>query len=56
MKKIIKKQGNSLFIRITTDDCRIHDWKVGDILDMSDVVKVKGDRYEKSKKNKVKVL
>ena len=56
MKKIIKKQGNSLFIRITADDCRIYNWKVGDVLDMSDVVKDKGDKNEKSKKTKVKVL
>lgn len=33
MKKIIKRYGSSLIVRITPDEIKIHRLKVGDIID-----------------------
>lgn len=44
MKKIIKKYGSGFIMRITPDEMKIQGWKVGDILDLSDVVKIKGGK------------
>ncbi len=41
MKKRIKQQGNSALIRFTSDEMDVHGWKVGDVLDLSDIVKIK---------------
>ena len=50
MEKIIKKQGNSALIRFTSDDMRIQKWRVGDVLDLSDVVKLKEANKNGNKK------
>ena len=42
MKKILKKYGNTIVIRFSPEELKIQDWKEGDVLDLSDVVKVKG--------------
>ena len=44
MKKIIKKYGNAFIIRITPDDMKIYDLKEGDVVDISDMVKVNGGK------------
>lgn len=53
MKKKIKKQGNSALIRFTIDEMEINDWKVGDVLDLSDVVKLK--EVKKKWKQKMRI-
>ena len=50
MNKIIKQQGNSALIRFTSDEMKINGWKVGDVLDLSDIVKVKEVKRNGNKK------
>lgn len=52
MEKIIKKQGNSALIRFTSDEMEINGWKVGDVLDLSDVVKLKEVKNNGNKKRR----
>jgi len=41
MKKVIKKIGNSLGIIFDKEDCKIYNLNVGDVVDISDLVKDK---------------
>ena len=40
MRKEIKKYGNTAVIVLTKEDMNGYGWKVGDIIDLSDAVKV----------------
>lgn len=44
MKKIIQKYGNALVIRFNKDDVQWYNLKVGDILDLGDIVKIRGKK------------
>lgn len=44
MKKIIKKYGNSLVLVFDVEDVKIYDLKEGDVIDIRDMVKLKGDK------------
>ena len=46
MRKVIKKYGNSIVIILTPEDMKAWRLKTGDIIDISDIVKVK---YEDKK-------
>ena len=41
MRKQIQKDGDSAMIRITLKELEIYNWKIGDVLDFSDIVLVK---------------
>lgn len=41
MKKKIKKYGNSAVIVFTKEDLETEGWNIGDVLDLSDVFKIK---------------
>jgi len=41
MRKTIKKYGNSAVIVLTQEDMNGYDWEIGNIIDLSDAVKVK---------------
>ena len=41
MKKIIKRYGCSNVIILTREDMEIHKLKVGDVIDISDITKVR---------------
>ncbi len=41
MKKIIKKIGNSLGIIFDREDCNIYELKVGDVIDLDDILVLK---------------
>ena len=47
MKKIIKKYGSSNVIIFTTEDMKILDASVGDILELSDIVVIKKAKIKK---------
>lgn len=38
MKKVIKKIGNSLGIIFDKEDCKIYNLKIGDVIDLDDIV------------------
>lgn len=50
MLKIIKRYGNANVIRLTPDEMKINGWRIGDVLDISDIVKVKGVKNNGNKK------
>ena len=49
MRKMIKKWGNSAGIVLTVEDLKLWDLKIGDVIDISDIVVVKKKRGEKKK-------
>lgn len=51
MRKEIKKYGNSAVIVLDVEDLRVYDLGIGDVIDVSDIVKVK--RLHKVESNKV---
>ena len=51
MKKIIKKTGNSLCIIFDREDCKILELKEGDIVDISDIVKINKKGGKNGSKN-----
>jgi antitoxin component of MazEF toxin-antitoxin module len=44
MKKLVKKWGNSLVVVFSSEEAKIHDLKAGDVLDLTDMIKVKKEK------------
>lgn len=47
MRKEIKQYGNSAVIVLTKEDLKLHNLEIGDVVDLSDVVKVKNKGVKK---------
>jgi hypothetical protein len=48
LRKKIKKYGNSAVLILSPEDMDVYGWKIGDYLDLSDIVKVKYKKLPKS--------